>query len=133
MVASSRRPSFLGTGWRFPLQLGPTGAIATASDELRIEESVYFILSTAKGERVTLPDFGCDIHDLVFDSDNVATRTIAVQTVREALVKFEPRIDVLDVDIESDTVTRNLLLVRVQYRIRANNAVGNLVYPFYLE
>jgi phage baseplate assembly protein W len=123
---------FLGVGWKFPLQVTPGGTIAQARYEQRIEESIYLILSTAKGERVMLPEFGCGIHDLVFAPNNAATLTLVVQTVREALVAYEPRIDVLDVNAETAPEELNLLLIRINYRIRANNALGNLVYPFYI-
>jgi uncharacterized protein len=123
---------FLGVGWKFPLQVTSAGKIARARAEMRIEESVYLILSTAKGERVMLPDFGCGIHDLVFAPSSVATRSLVTQAVRAALVAYEPRIDVLDVRAESEPGQPNLLLIRVDYRIRSNNAIGNLVYPFYI-
>ena len=121
---------FLGIGWRFPLQVTPAGRIAQARYEQRIEESVLLILSTAKGERVMLPDFGCGIHDLTFSPTTPGARSAVVDAVRTALVKYEPRIDVLDVNTE--TQGENLLLIRINYRIRANNAIGNLVYPFYI-
>ena len=124
---------FLGVGWKFPLQVTPGGQIAQARYEQRIEESIYLILSTSKGERVMLPDFGCGIHDLVFAPNNSTTIAVVVQTVREALVAFEPRIDVLDISAESAPEEPNLLLIRINYRIRANNARGNLVYPFYIK
>lgn len=124
---------FLGNGWKFPIQVGPSGGIATARSEQRIEESIYLILSTAKGERVMMGDFGCGIHDLVFKPNNTATRTAVVQQVREALVRYEPRIDVLDISADWAPEQPNLLLIRVDYRIRANNAVGNLVYPFFIN
>jgi Bacteriophage baseplate protein W len=123
---------FLGTGLRFPLQVSPAGRIATSSTEQRIEESIYLILGTRSGERVMLPAFGCAIHDLAFEPNNAATRTRAIDAVRRALVSFEPRIDVLEVTATSAPGEANLLLVRVDYRLRANNAIGNLVYPFYL-
>jgi len=124
---------FLGVGWKFPLQVTAAGRIAQARYEQRIEESIYLILSTAKGERVMLPNFGCGIHELVFAPNNALTRALVIQNVREALVNFERRIDVLDVTAESATGEPNLLLIRVSYRIRANNALGNLVYPFYIS
>jgi phage baseplate assembly protein W len=124
---------FLGIGWKFPLQVTPAGTIAQAKYEQRIEESIYLILSTAKGERVMLPDFGCGIHDLVFAPNNAGTIAMVVQTVRKALVAYEPRIDVLDINAETAPEQPNLLLIRINYRIRANNALGNLVYPFYIR
>lgn len=124
---------FLGVGWKFPLQVGPGGKIAQARYEHRIEEAIYLILSTAKGERVMLPDFGCGIHDLVFAPNNSITISSVVQSVRQALVAYEPRIDVLDINAETAPETPNLLLIRIDYRMRANNALGNLVYPFYIR
>ena len=124
---------FLGTGWKFPLQVTPNGGMARARYEMRVEESIYLILSTAKGERVMLPDFGCGIHDLVFAPNNAGTLSIVKQQVRQALVTYEPRIDVLDIRIETSEDEPNLLLIRIDYRIRANNALGNIVYPFYIR
>lgn len=126
-----RRP-FLGTGWKFPLQVTPRGAIATSSEEQRIEESILVILSTAPGERLMLPEFGCGIHELVFAPNDSATISRVVDLVRRALTKFEPRIDVLDVSAETSSEQPNLLLIRADYRIRDNNALKNVVYPFFI-
>lgn len=123
---------FLGVGWKFPLQVTPGGKIAQAKYEQRVEESIYLILSTAKGERVMLPDFGCGIHDLVFAPNNASALTLVVHHVREALVRYEPRVDILDVDADTAPDQPNLLLIRINYRIRTNNAIGNMVYPFYI-
>jgi phage baseplate assembly protein W len=131
-MASENR-DFLGIGWKFPLQVTPAGRIAQARYEQRIEESVYLILGTAQGERAMLPDFGCAIHDLVFAPNNAATLSLVVQSVRKALTTYEPRIDVLDIHADSPPQQSNLLLIRIDYRIRANNAMGNLVYPFYIR
>jgi phage baseplate assembly protein W len=130
VVPQTRR--FLGIGWKFPLQVTPNGRIAQARAEQRVEESILLILATAPGERPMLPDFGCGIHDLVFAENNASTITLIVHLVREALVKYEARIDVLDVHADSTADSPNLLLIRVNYRIRATNAIGNFVYPFYI-
>ena len=124
---------FLGVGWKFPLQVTPAGTIAQAKYEQRIEESIYLILSTARGERLMLPEFGAGIHELVFASNSTTTIALVVHKVREALVAFEPRIDVLDINAESAPDQANLLLIRINYRVRANNARGNLVYPFFIR
>ena len=124
---------FLGVGWKFPLQVTPAGKIAQAKYEQRIEESIFLILSTSQGERVMLPDFGCGIHDLVFAPNNATTLAMVTQTVRQALTTYEPRIDVLDINAETAPEQPNVLLIRINYRIRADNALGNLVYPFYIN
>jgi uncharacterized protein len=131
-MASPNR-DFLGIGWKFPLQVTPAGRIAQAKYEQRIEESIFLILSTRKGERHMLLDFGCGIHDLVFAPNNTSTLSQVVQSVRKALITYERRIDVLEVKAESASEAGNLLLIRIDYRIRANNAIGNLVYPFYIR
>jgi len=123
----------LGSGWKFPPQVGPGGGLTRASYERRVEESIYLILSTAKGERLMLPEFGCGIHDLVFEPNSESTLTAVEVGVREALVSCEPRIDVLSVEVENAADQPNLLLIRVAYQIRANQATGNLVYPFYIK
>jgi len=130
--AAPQTRRFLGIGWKFPLQVTPNGKIAQARAEQRVEESILLILATAPGERPMLPDFGCGIHDLVFAENNASKITLIVHLVREALVKYEARIDVLDVHADSTADSPNLLLIRVNYRIRATNAIGNLVYPFYI-
>ena len=91
-MASLNR-DFLGIGWKFPLQVTPAGRIAQAKYEQRIEESIFLILSTSKGERRMLRDFGCGIHDLVFTPNNAATLSQVVQSVRKALTAYERRID----------------------------------------
>lgn len=132
-MATVREPQFLGSGWRFPLQVTARGTIARSSRERRVEESIYLILATARGERVMRPDFGCGIHDLVFESNNAMTRSRIVDDVRNALLEYEPRIDVLTVEATSTPEEPNLVLIRVDYQIRSTNSAQNLVYPFYLS
>jgi phage baseplate assembly protein W len=126
-----RRP-FLGIGWKFPLQVTPQGGIATSSEEQHIEESILQILSTAPGERLMLPDFGCGIHDLVFAPNDSGTVTRVVDLVRRGLTDWEPRVDVIQVSADTSPEQPNLLLIRVDYRIRDNNSMKNLVYPFFI-
>ena len=127
---------FLGTGWSFPVGLekrksAAAADIATAVGDEDIQQAIWIILATAPGERVMRPDFGCGIHDLVFASDDAATRRKVAEEVRRALVVWEPRIDVLDVDAQPRE-RGELLLINVRYRVRSTNNFFNLVYPFYL-
>lgn len=127
-----QRRAFLGVGWKFPIQVTPRGGIATSSEEQRIEEAVMLILATARGERLMLPDFGCGIHDLVFAPNDTSTVSKIVDQVRRALVRFEARIDVLDVSAQASSAQPNMLLIRVDYRVRDTNSMKNLVYPFFI-
>jgi uncharacterized protein len=124
--------AFLGIGWRFPLQVTPSGGIATSSLERKIEESIYLILATSKRERVMLPAFGCGINELVFAPDDAATAGSVRSAVKDALTTYEPRINVLSVDAAAAPDQPNLLLIRIDYQIRSNNALKNMVYPFYI-
>jgi phage baseplate assembly protein W len=124
---------FLGTGWKFPIRVNPTGGLSWSSDEHDIQEAIWIILATAPGERQMRPRFGCGIHNSVFAPNEPKTHgTIATQ-VRKALTEFERRIDLVDVRVEAAPDEPNKLLIRVDYRIRTTNAFHNLVYPFYIQ
>jgi len=79
------------------------------------------------------PDFGCGIHDLVFAVNSPGTAGRVAGEVREALVQWEPRIDLLEVKARADGQAGERLLIEIDYRVRATNNRFNLVYPFYLE
>jgi phage baseplate assembly protein W len=127
---------FLGVGWSFPVQLstdeGAKGMLVHAEYEESIRQSVWIILGTAKGERVMRPDFGCGIYDLVFEVNSATTAGRVSQAVRQALLLYEPRIDVLDVQVNAEG-SGEVMLISIDYEVRATNNVFNLVYPFYLE
>jgi len=124
---------FLGVGWKFPVQATPSGGIALSEHEADIKEAIWIILSTAKGERVMRPDFGCGIHDLVFAPINVATLTLVENSVREALTVYEPRIELIAVKASPERADEGKLIVSIDYRVRSTNNRFNLVYPFYLK
>ncbi|HEX8560697.1 MAG TPA: GPW/gp25 family protein [Pyrinomonadaceae bacterium] len=125
--------TFLGVGLNFPLGLDAQGQIAPAEFEESVRQSILVVLGTAKGERVMRPDFGCGIYDLVFEVNTASTAGRVAQSVRDALLLFEPRIDVLGVDVSSGGARGELMLISIDYMVRATNNVFNLVYPFYLE
>ncbi|NES84399.1 MAG: GPW/gp25 family protein [Moorea sp. SIO2B7] len=124
---------FLGVGWTSPVELDENGQIKVAKYEDSVRQSIWMILSTAKGERVMRPDFGCDIHDKVFAPNSLGTVGQIVSDVRNSLIEWEPRIDVLDVDTISDSSQPNVILIQVNYQVRTTNNIFNLVYPFYLQ
>jgi phage baseplate assembly protein W len=125
--------AFLGVGVGWPVQFDDSGVIATVQYEDSVRQAVWMILGTAKGERVMRPDFGCGIYDLVFEVNSPATAGKIGQAVSEALLDYEPRIDVLDVQVDTPPGADQTLLIRIEYQVRATNNVFNLVYPFYLE
>ena len=122
----------LGKGWKFPIQLDEQNEIALAKGEEDIQEAIWIILSTALGERLMHPDFGCGIHDLVFAPNNTSTAGLARFYVEEALRRWEPRIDLEEVEVQADPTEPELLLISVTYRVHTTDSRYNLVYPFYL-
>ena len=123
---------FLGTGWSYPVETDHQGNVKMEDADDVIERSVRIILSTAKGERIMRPEFGCDIHDQVFSSLSPATLNRIEEGVESALVRWEPRIDVESVDASPDPDTPNRVLIDIEYWIESTNSRANMVYPFYL-
>lgn len=124
---------FLGVGWAFPVDLDQNHQIAIAQDEDAIRHSIWMILGTAPGERLMRPDFGCGMHDLVFAPNSAETIGQLVNDVQRALLEWEPRIDVLEVEVVPDETAPHCLLIQIHYQVRTTNNRFNLVYPFYLE
>ena len=123
----------LGQGLSFPLQIAAERGLALAGEVEKVRQSIWLILATAPGERVMRPSFGCAIHDHVFMPNNETLAGLAAVKVREALARWEPRIEVIEVDATPDPERRNLLLIEVTYRIRRSQQTANLVFPFFLE
>jgi phage baseplate assembly protein W len=131
---------FLGVGWSFPLEVvrpgerdnAKAGELRIAEYEESVRQSIWLILGTSKGERVMRPDFGCGIYDLVFETNSASSAGRIEEEVRNALLFFEPRIDVLEVRVENDG-RGEVLMISIDYQIRATDNMFNLVYPFYLE
>ena len=132
MVMNTNNKDILGTGWSFPLRIDVRGGMALSQHENDIEESIRIILGTAKGERRMRPNFGCDIHTLVFAPNNASTWGLAAHYVEEALGWWEPRIEVIEIDPHPDPEDSSRLLIDIKYMVKATNDARNLVYPFFL-
>jgi phage baseplate assembly protein W len=124
--------AFLGKGWAFPLAIGEGDEVALAAYEEDVREAILIILQTSPGERVMRPEFGAGLQAFTFELANTTTMALVKHRVQEALVAWEPRIDVLDVQVTLGLPERNRLDIEISYRIRATNTFYNLVYPFYL-
>jgi uncharacterized protein len=122
---------FHGRGLAFPLRIGVAG-LGESAGASKVEESIRTILGTGHGERVMRPGFGCDLKRLAFAPNNGSTADLARYYVTQALTRWEPRIELLDVSVTNDNV-RARLLIDIRYRLSATQDVRNLVYPFYLE
>ncbi|MBN1318103.1 MAG: GPW/gp25 family protein [Anaerolineales bacterium] len=128
----SNKHSFLGSGWHWPLAVDSQGGIALVHEADDIYEAITNILMTAPGERVMRPEYGCGIHDLIFAPINANTFGRIVREVEEALGRWEPRAEVLEVNVNIDPDTDSRILIQVSYRIKTTHDKRSLVYPFYL-
>lgn len=126
--------AFLGVGWAFPVAFdAATDDVARAEYEEDIRQAILIILETSPGERVMRPDFGSGLRAMVFEPVNYTTLALVKQRVEQALVFWEPRIDVREVTVTINGVARNRLDIDIGYQVRATNTFYNLVYPFYLQ
>lgn len=125
--------SFLGRGWKFPVQIDPaTGRVAMSEMEQDIKESIYILLATAPGERVMRLEFGCGIHELVFSSMSTVTMGLFESRIREAINRWEPRVDILKLEVFTKDPAKGKLEINLYCQIRDTNTEFNLVFPFYL-
>lgn len=124
---------FLGRGWAFPVGVEIDGDVRIVADADDIDQAIRLILETDPGERVMRPDFGAGLRRLLFEPINTNTVAMVQHRVQDALVRWEPRIDVAGVTVSTDDAALGRLLIRIDYTIRATNTLANLVYPFYLR
>jgi phage baseplate assembly protein W len=123
---------FIGRGWAFPLRTDATGRIGLVDGGQELEEAIRLILGTAPGERPMRPEFGCGIHDLVFATPDSSTAGRVAHEVRVSLLRWEPRIEVLGVDVSFEAMDQGALLIDIQYQAARSNDPRNLVFPFYV-
>lgn len=124
--------TFIGNGWAFPLRTNATGRFALVADTDELNQAIRLILGTAYGERPMRPEFGCGIHDLLFDTADAETAARVAYEVRASLTRWEPRIEILGVDVAPDPDNQAVLYIDIRYTPAAANDPRNLVFPFYV-
>jgi len=128
----SNAADFVGRGISFPMRVDQSGALAMTSGVDDIDASIRVVLLTAPGERVMRPFFGCRIWELLFEPINANTLGLMADAVREAIGRWEPRVELVDVELDADPAQQGRVLINLRYRVRATNDRRNLVYPFYV-
>lgn len=122
----------IGRGWVFPPRIGPQGGVALTTMRNELDQAIQIILNTSPGQRVMRPTFGCRLHDLVFAPNNSHTAAQARRYVEEALGMWEPRINVVNINVGPDPNEHSRLLIEIEYEIKATHDRRSLVHPFYL-
>lgn len=126
--------TILGTGWSFPPTFSRADlSVVMVSGVDNVRQSLWVLFSTALGERVMLPDYGSQIWQMVFRSINTTLLTQLADMVSQAILYWEPRIDVVDISVTPDASDAGRVLIMVDYVVRRTNSRSNMVYPFYLR
>ena len=129
----NQEKSFLGVGWSFPPAFDNVGGeVEMLKGEDDIQSSLQVLLATRLGERVVQPLFGCNLDAMMFELLDTTLKTEMRDLIQKAILYFEPRINVDQIDLESSD-TNGLILITVNYTVRSTNTRGNLVFPFYLS
>lgn len=125
--------SYLGTGWHFPPVFRKQTGVELVSAEEDIRQSLHILFSTSPGERVFRFDYGCNIRQWIFEGMDLSVKTLMIDTIKQAILYFEPRISVENVDVEIKDETEGVLWIHVDYMIHQTNNRSNIVYPFYFK
>jgi uncharacterized protein len=124
--------NFLGRGWSFPPSFNPASQqVEMTENEEDIRKSLEILLQTAVGERIMQPKFGCNLEEYLFESMDTATKTILKDKVETAILYFEPRIEVKKIILDDSRQMEGVVLIEIEYIIRATNSRFNFVFPFY--
>jgi uncharacterized protein len=124
--------TFLGNGLSFPLRTDVRGQIVLVTGSEDIDQSILIILKTRPGERVMRPTFGCRANELLFEPRSAATVSLLQNYVFEALRMWEPRIEVLNINVADDEEMDGVLLTEIEYQIKATHDTRSIVHPFYI-
>ncbi len=125
--------SFLGRGWNFPPTFIKGLGVEMLDGEDDIQSSLKILLSTRIGERIMEPEFGCNTNAMIFEIMNTGFQTFMQKQIQEAILLYEPRIDLKNVDLITQNEVDGLLLISVDYVVKTTNSRSNLVFPFYVN
>jgi len=131
-MAFDQQNDFLGKGWSFPPTFNRTLRSLEMTEKIEdIEKSLQILLTTAIGERIMQPRYGCNMEDLVFESLDTGTRTIITDKIKTAILFFEPRIKVEKIELNDSKGQEGEITVHVEYSVPSTNSRYNFVFPFY--
>lgn len=127
------RDELIGRGWRFPIRVNARGGLDWSDGPDRVRDAIWLILSTGVAERIMRPTFGAGVHEYVFHPNTPAIREALADAIRQALVQWEPRIELDAVRVDPVSGEDSQVMASIEYRLRSTNELFNLVYPMYLE
>ncbi|MEZ4875157.1 MAG: GPW/gp25 family protein [Flavobacteriaceae bacterium] len=123
---------FLGKGWGFPPHFDKkTGTVTTTADLEDINKSLHILLSTRLGERIMVPNYGCNLEELLFQPLDVTLKTYIKDLIKTAILYHEPRIDAQKITLDDSMELEGIIYIEIEYIVRITNSRGNMVFPFY--
>lgn len=72
------------------------------------------LILTNKGERVMLPDYGCDIKKMVFEQ---APEETIIENIETAIDNWLPYINIIDISVQKDSINEHLIKVNLTYNV----------------
>tara|TARA_R110002095_G_scaffold27091_4_gene27163 strand:+ start:282 stop:692 length:411 start_codon:yes stop_codon:yes gene_type:complete len=123
---------FLGEGWSFPPHFDKkTRGVVTTTDIEDINNSLHILLSTRLGERIMLPEYGCNLEELLFQPLDITLKTYIKDLIKTAILYHEPRIDAKKISLDTSQELEGMVQIEIEYMVRITNSRGNMVFPFY--
>jgi phage baseplate assembly protein W len=124
--------SFLGRGWSFPPTFDRNLArVEMLEQETVIASNLEALLSTTQGERIMLPQYGCNMEELVFESLDTRMKTLMADKIESAILYHEPRIELEKVRLDDSRELEGVVLIEIVYRVKSTNSRFNFVFPYY--
>jgi uncharacterized protein len=125
MKTAVRTPRFAGIGLGEASVAGglgtnTTGGMAMVEGDEAVRQAIIMLLTTQPGERLMRPDYGSHLHRLAFAPNDQTTAGLAIHYVRSALARWEPRVEIVDLDAAADPYEPERLVIYLQYRVRAS-------------
>lgn len=128
----ARPTAFLGRGWSFPPTFNKDQhTVRMVSADEDIYQSLFLLLSTIPGERITNLHYGCDLHSVLFNPMNAGVDVVITNMIQQAVVRYEPRIVLEKIHIDRGDYLDGIIRIRMTYLIRNRNVRNNIVFPFY--
>lgn len=110
-----------------------SGGLTMVEGGEAIRQSIMLLLTTAPGERVMRPEYGCPIHRLIFSPNDATTAGLAIHYVRQAINRWEPRVEIVRLDAGADPQEPGRLVVTLEYRVRATGEQNVLAFDVRLD
>ncbi len=110
------------------LQIGPAGRVELVEEDAAVRQAILLLLSTAPGERVMRPDYGCSLRHLVFSPNDDTTAGLAIHYVRQALERWEPRIEIIKLDAGRAEGASERLNIELEYRVKVSQRAGRVTF-----